>query len=42
MSLAVHRRTCELLSVVVTCFDEADALPATHRRLVERAEGPPR
>lgn len=40
---AVHRRTCKLLSVVVTCFNEEDALPAMHRRLVgvlEAALGP--
>ena len=38
MSLAGHRRTCDLLSVVVTCFNEEDALPAMHRRLVDVLE----
>ena len=41
MSSAGHRRTCDLLSVVVACFDEEDALPTIHRRLVDVLEAAP-
>ena len=34
-------RTCKLLSVVLTCFNEEDALPAMHRRLVRVLEAVP-
>ena len=37
----MHHRTCELLSVVLTCFNEEDALPTMHRRLVGVLEAIP-
>ena len=37
----MHRRTCKLLSVVLTCFNEENALPAMHRRLVRVLEAVP-